>query len=47
MVTLESTKQHSQARPKIPNVCGEFGIEYMGLKEFLREEGGTEIGVSR
>jgi predicted nucleic acid-binding protein len=47
VVTLESTKQHSPARPKIPNVCDEFEIACMGLKDFLREEGGPEIGVTR
>jgi hypothetical protein len=47
VVTLESTKQHSPARPKIPSVCAEFGIEWVGLKDFLRQEGGDEIGATR
>lgn len=46
VVTLESTKQHSQARPKIPNVCEEFGIACTGFKDFLRAEGGAEIATT-
>lgn len=39
VISLESTKQHKASRPKMPNVCDEFGIGYRSLKGFLRDEG--------
>lgn len=39
VVSLESQKQHRLDRPKIPNVCAEFGIEYLGFHDFLRADG--------
>ena len=40
VVSLESKAvQHSARRPKIPNVCQEFGVECVNLSGFLRDEG--------
>lgn len=39
VISLESTKQHRPDRPKIPNVCEEFGIGHFGFHDFLRAEG--------
>lgn len=39
VVSLESRKQHRVDRPKIPNVCEEFGIGHLTFHDFLREEG--------
>lgn len=40
VVSLEQrAEQHSRKRPKIPNVCQEFGIGCVNLAGFLREEG--------
>jgi hypothetical protein len=39
VVSLEQrAEQHSRRRPKIPNVCEEFGIGCVTLAGFLREE---------
>lgn len=43
VISLESTKQHRTDRPKIPNVCGEFGIGHLGFHDFLRAEGFAEV----
>lgn len=43
VVSLESQKQHRADRPKIPNVCAEFGIRYCGFHDFLREEGFADL----
>lgn len=39
VISLESQKQHRADRPKIPNVCEEFGIGHLGFHDFLRAEG--------
>lgn len=39
VISLESPKEHRKDRPKIPNVCAEFGIGYLGFHDFLRAEG--------
>lgn len=40
VITLEGGKQTpSKKRPKIPDVCSEFGIECVSLPGFLRREG--------
>ena len=40
LISLEHAHaQPSQRRPKIPNVCKEFGIEHLTLPAFLRREG--------
>lgn len=39
VISLESPKEHRLDRPKIPNVCEEFGIGYLGFNGFLRAEG--------
>lgn len=40
VVSLESrAQQHSKKRPKIPNVCDEFGIGCVSLAGFLRADG--------
>lgn len=39
VISLESQKQHRADRPKIPNVCEEFGIGHLNLHDFLRAEG--------
>ncbi|MER7557338.1 DUF4411 family protein [Nocardioides sp. NPDC126508] len=40
VVSLEHrAQQHSKKRPKIPNICDEFGIACTGLAGFLRAEG--------
>ena len=49
VVSLEQkAEQHSRKRPKIPNVCREFGIGCVNLAGFLREEGfGRSDDISR
>jgi hypothetical protein len=42
VISLESTKQHRPDRPKIPNVCEEFGIGHVSFHDFLRAEGFAE-----
>lgn len=40
VVSLEArAAQHSPKKPKIPNVCEEFGIKWVNLAGFLRAEG--------
>jgi len=40
VVSLEAkATQHSPKKPKIPNICEEFGIEWANLAGFLRAEG--------
>jgi hypothetical protein len=40
VISLElKAKQHSTKKPKIPNVCEEFGIKWVNLAGFLRAEG--------
>lgn len=39
VITMESAKEHRIDRPKIPNVCEEFGIGCLNFLEFLRTEG--------
>lgn len=40
VISLElRATQHSAKRPKIPNVCDEFGIGCVNLAGFLRDEG--------
>jgi hypothetical protein len=39
VLTMETVQQHSsQRRPKIPNVCREFGIDCVSVTGFLRRE---------
>lgn len=45
VISLESQKQHRADRPKIPNVCQEFGIGHVGFHDFLRAEGFAEPGA--
>lgn len=40
VISLEvKATQHSVKKPKIPNVCEEFGIQWVNLAGFLRAEG--------
>lgn len=40
VISLEAkATQHSAKKPKIPNVCEEFGIRWVNLSGFLRAEG--------
>ncbi len=39
IVTLETFDKDIKKRVKIPNVCEEFNIRYMGLPQFMREIG--------
>lgn len=39
IVTEEKYEPNVKKRVKIPNVCREFGIDYIGLLEFMRELG--------
>lgn len=39
IVTLETYDAEIKKRVKIPNVCREFGIEYINLLQFMREIG--------
>jgi hypothetical protein len=41
MVLSSETKatQHSERKPKIPNVCQEFEIACLDIKELCRQEG--------
>jgi hypothetical protein len=40
VISLEvKATQHSAKKPKIPNICEEFGIEWVNLAGFLRTEG--------
>lgn len=39
IVTLETYDAEIKRRVKIPNVCREFGIEYIDLLQFMREIG--------
>jgi hypothetical protein len=39
IVTLEKYDDDIRRRVKIPNVCREFGIEYIDLLQFMREVG--------
>lgn len=40
VISLEvKATQHSAKRPKIPNICDEFGIEWVNLAGFLRADG--------
>lgn len=40
VISLElKATQHSAKKPKIPNVCEQFGIEWVSLAGFLRAEG--------
>lgn len=39
IVTLETYDAEIKKRVKIPNVCREFGIEYIDLLQFMREIG--------
>ncbi len=39
IVTLEKYQTEIKSRIKIPNVCREFGIEYIDLLQFMRELG--------
>jgi hypothetical protein len=40
VISLEQrATQHSDRRPKIPNICEEFGITWVNLAGFLRAEG--------
>lgn len=42
VISLElRAQQHSRRRPKIPNVCDEFGVGCVNLAGFLRAEGFT------
>lgn len=42
VISLElRAQQHSRKRPKIPNVCDEFGVNSLNLAGFLRAEGFT------
>lgn len=43
VISLESQKEHKPDRPKIPNVCDEFGIRCCGFHNFLRDEGFADI----
>ena len=38
-MTLEKYDDDIRRRVKIPNVCREFGIEYIDLLQFMREVG--------
>ena len=43
VISLElRANQHSAKRPKIPNVCEQFGIGWVSLAGFLRAEGFAE-----
>lgn len=42
VLSLETQKQHRPDRPKMPNVCHEFGIGWVNLHDFLRAEGFAE-----
>ena len=42
VTSLESQKQHRVDRPKIPNVCHEFGLGQVGFHDFLRAQGFAE-----
>jgi hypothetical protein len=40
VISLEvKATQHSAKKPKIPNICEEFGIQWVNLAGFLRAEG--------
>ena len=40
VISLEvKATQHSAKKPKIPNICDEFGIKWVNLAGFLRAEG--------
>lgn len=40
VISLEvKATQHSAKKPKIPNICDEFGIDWVNLAGFLRAEG--------
>lgn len=40
VITSENySTQHSPVKPKIPNVCEDFSVEWLHLPEFFKEEG--------
>ncbi len=39
IVTEEKYEPNIRKRVKVPNICREFGIDYIGLLEFMRELG--------
>lgn len=40
VITSENySLQHNPVKPKIPNLCDDFGVKWMHLPEFFKEEG--------
>ena len=41
VVNEENLAREANARPKIPNLCGWYGVRSINLRDFIREQGWT------